>query len=291
MKPPTVEMEQCFSNWQRGLTTDKRTQSSQEVKDRQDELIASVRQGSASLGKYLRTQLGIDAGTEIEAPLLPRQVSAAEFRNPPFQLERELYERWTNQLNANQASQPLIWTHWHVHWIEQGQFGERLDEALLWSLSTGAEEKKPEDAVRNLLRRLGGLSHVRGKVSVLSDCPFSRAWWRGRISNVVSSASEGTLGTQAAHRVLHSNNDAWARLVGDSVRRITVANNARLLAALLCQYDAAGRDGDGVPAQEIQRALRLLARRGSILAFDAVAWSELLDIAQYAVSDANGHAG
>ncbi len=291
MKPPTVEMEQRFSNWQRGLTTDKRTQSSQEVKDRQDELIEAVKQGTTSLGRYLRAQLGMTPDAEIEAPPLPRPVSAAEFRNPPFQLERLLCERWVGQLNAHQASQPLIWTHWHIHWIEQGQFGERLDEAFLGSLATGAEEKKAEDAVRNLLRRLGGLPHVRGKVSVLSDCPFSRAWWRGRISNEVSSASEGTLGTEAAHRVLHSNNDAWARLVGDSVRRITVANNARLLAALLCQYDAAGRDGDGVPAQEIQRALRLLARRGSTLAFDAVAWSELLDIAQYAVSDANGNAG
>ncbi len=289
MTYPTPEMEQRFSDWQRGLTTNaKSNQPEEQVAERQRELIASVKAGSAQFAEYLRAQLGVDREASLEAPQLPRKIDPSEVRNPPFELERRLCDHWAGQLGAREASQPMRWTHWHLIWIEQEQFGARLGEAFLGKLSNGEEEKKQEAAVRNLLRRLGGLPHVRGKVSVLSDCPFARAWWRGRVAAAVSSASEGMLDVETAHRILHSNNDAWARLVGDSVRRITVVNHAPLIAALLCQYKEADRAGDPVHAKKMQEALRILARRGSALMFDAMEWSELLDLAARAVAEANG---
>ena len=284
MNQPTPELEQRFSDWQRGLTlTDKKSQSMAEVAARQSDLVDAVKAGSASFADYLGKALELEPGS-LGAPPLPRKIDPSEFRDPPLQLESDLFAMWSSELHARAAAQPLLWTRWHLQWISEGQFGERLDQALLGTLANGSEEKTTEAATRNLLRRLGGLPHVRGKVSVLNDCPLSRAWWRGRLAMDAAEECEGAFDALTAHRVLHSSNDAWARLVGDSVRRITVVNHSGLRAALIYQYRTAGRDSEPVPAQELQTAVRLLARNGPALVFGALSWEELLDQAATALA-------
>lgn len=284
MNQPTPELEQRFSDWQRGLTlTDRKTQSAEEVVERQSDLIDAVKAGSASFADYLGKALELEPGS-LGAPPLPRKIDPSEFRDPPLQLEADLFAMWSSELHAHAAAQPLLWTGWHLQWISEGQFGERLDEALLGTLANGSEEKTTEDATRNLLRRLGGLPHVRGKVSVLDNCPLSRAWWRGRLAMDAAKECEGAFEALTAHKVLHSSNDAWRRLVGDSVRRITVVNHSGLRAALIYQYRTASRDSEPVPSQELQTAVRLLARNGPALVFGALSWEELLDQAAAAVA-------
>lgn len=284
MRQPTPEMEQRFSDWQRSLTlTDKRNQSADEVGHQQLELIAAVNGGSDSLAGYLRDVLGIDSTTQLNAPPLPRKIDPSELRDPPLQLELETSATWSDLVSAREASQPLFWTRCHVDWISQGQFGEQLDEAFLGTLASGAAERTSEAAARNLLRRLGGLPHVRGKVSVLNDCPLSRAWWRGNVANDAARRCEAMLDPLTAHRVLHSSNDAWARLVGDSVRRITVVNHSGLRAAFIAQYSEARRDGEPMPAQELQAAVRLLARQGPAIILGSLDCQDLLALASKAI--------
>ncbi len=291
MKQPTPQMEQRFSDWQRGLTlTDKRKQSAAEVAQRQRQLIEAVKGGSQSFVEDLRSELELSDQANIEAPPLPRAIDPSELRDPPLQLERDLVTAWADKLNPRDASQPLLWTRCHLQWIADGQFGERLDEAFLGTLGSGIEEKTTEAAARNLLRRLGGLPHVRGKVSVLNDCPLSRAWWRGRIAALATEHCQGAFDVETAHRVLHSSNDAWLRLVGDSVRRITVVNHASVRAALINEYRTASRDSGGVPPKEMQTGVRLLARHGPAVIFDALDWSELCDITSEAIKQARAGA-
>ena len=220
----------------------------------------------------------------MDAPPLPRNVDPSELRDPPLQLEQDIHSGWSDHVQPRDASQPLQWTRRHLKWIEDGHFGERLHDAFLGTLSTGAAEKTTEAATRNLLRRLGGLPHVRGKVSVLNDCPLSRAWWRGRLAADAALYCEGSFDAETAHRVLHSSNDAWARLVGDSVRRITVMNHDNVRAAVINQYRNASRDGQTMPPQEMQAAVRLLARHGPILTFGVLSWPDLSNLASEAVA-------
>lgn len=284
MRQATPEMEQRFSDWQRALTlTDKRNQSADEVGQRQLELIAAVKGGSESLASYLRDVLGIDSTSQLKAPPLPRMLDPSELRDPPLQLELEVFCSWSELVSAREASNPLFWMRCHLDWIEQGQFGEQLAQAFLGTLASGAEEKTSEAAARNLLRRLGGLPHVRGKVSVLNDCPLSRAWWRGYVAADAARHCEESLDPLTAHRVLHSSNDAWARLVGDSVRRITVVNHSGLRAAFIASYPDARRDGEPVPAQELQAAVRLLARQGPAIIFGSLNCQSLLALASDAI--------
>ena len=289
MNQVTPEMEQRFSDWQRGLTTDRRNQTISEVAERQQELIEAVKGGSSSFAGYLRNALGIGADVELSAPSLPRKIDPSEFRNPPLQLELDLFATWSGRVRPREASQPLLWTQWHLQWIGEGQFGERLDDALLGTLTSGADEQTTEASARNLLRRLGGLPHVRGKVSVLTDCPLSRAWWRGHSAASTAEFCDGAFDAATAHRVLHSSNGAWAKLVEDSVRRITVMNHSGLRAALVNEYRSASRDGAPVPTQEMQTAVRLLARRGPSIALGALSWTQLCQETAAAVAEAKMH--
>lgn len=279
MKQTTRLEEQRFSDWQRGLAVSNLQKAEQSiiesVSERQAALRKAVKGGAEVLAAYLREQLDVSSNVKLEAPLPPRPLAPTEYRDPPFELEREIYEAWSGQVPRSRASQPVFWTLCHIDWLEQGLLAEPLDQMLLGTLATGAKENSDDAAARNLLRRMGGLPHIRGAVSVLSDSPMSRAWWRGRIGEQAAEAANGELDAITAHRVLHASNDAWDRLTGDSVRRITVINQSSVRAALICEYREAARYNGALPAREAQRTMRLLAGRGASRAFDALPWTEL----------------
>ena len=279
----TTEVRQLFSDWQRNLVPGSASGSTQEeALVRQQELEDVVEKGPMALALYLRDQLGIDRDAVIEAPLLPRILSPAEFRDPPFTLERGLYESWRSLVQPGTASQPLYWTLCHVRWLEDGQLGDQIDVSLL----QGGRDGTAEARTRNLLRRLGGLAHVRGKISVLVNCPLGRAWWRGHVGSMAAEKSSGALTSETAHRVLHARNAAWEKLVGDSVYRITVSNRPEIRAALVHHYREASREAGDVNADEMQRTARVLARHGSSLASDLRPWSELVELTEAAAQTA-----
>ncbi len=274
----TVEQEQQFSNWQRGLASKAKQKPDAEVK-RQAELQRVVADGPRPLAAYLREQIGLAAHEPIDSPMLPRPLDPSEYRDPPFQLEQALWAAWQADVAPHQAARPLFWALAHIRWLEAGLLGEQIDQALLLD----GRDATPDQRTRNLLRRLSGLPHVRGKVSVLSDCPIARAWWRGWIAQETANA-EPSLAPASIHQALHSNNDWWARLVSDSVHRITVINQpharAALIRALIRQYPDASRDSQRAPAREMQQAARLFARHSHELAFDSIEVDELTMLAE-----------
>ena len=277
-------VEQHFSDWQRGLATRGKTIPAS-VADSQKELHRVVSEGPLAFAAYLRGQLGLTDEDPIDPPALPGPIDASEYRDPPFNLERTLSRSWDGLICRRDASRPVFWTLAHIRWLEKGQLGDQIEEILLRG---GGRDSTEDQRTRNLLRRVGGLPHVRGKISVLSDSPISRAWWRGRVASETADAAAGdlTLSPADVHRVLHSHNDAWARLIGDSVHRITVMNQPRARAALVNLYEGATREGEPVRPLEIQLAARLVSRHSVALAFEHLDWDELTDIAREALARA-----
>ena len=287
MKQLNPEVEQRFSDWQRGLATRGRTISAA-VTDRQVELHHLVSEGPLAFASYLRGRLGLIEDDPIDAPALPRDINADEYRDPPFSLERTLVESWEGIIRRQDASRPLFWALAHVRWLEEGKLGNAIEETLLRG---GGRDSTDDQRTRNLLRRIGGLPHVRGKVSVLSDSPISRSWWRGSVASEIAdtAGNDLTLGAADLHRILHSHNDAWARLVGDSVHRITVMNQPRARAALVSLYEGATREGNPVQPLEMQLAARMLSRNGVSLALELLTWNELTVIAEESLQLARAH--
>ena len=270
----TAEVRQEYSDWQRGLLPGGGEE--EEVVARQAELHDAVYGGSTTFAQYLRHSLKSGSTDGIAASTLPRRLTSSEFRDLPFNREREIYTALRGDVQPREASQPLFWTLCHIAWLESDSLPEDLDEALLLH----GRDKTAEQRTRNLLRRIGGLAHVRGKISVLVNCPVARAWWRGHVAWQASEYAGAALSELDAHRVLQASNSAWEKLAGDSVHRITAANHPSFRAALIHQFADMTRQGpENVSADQIQRTAQVMARHNASVAFDLLSWTEMASLA------------
>ena len=292
MKAPPHTLRERLSAWQTaavqtGRRDDKHASAHNErAKPLQNELVSAVTDGPQALASLMRGKLGLGIREDIDAPELPRPLTSSEFRDPPLTLERDLCGSLPD-LTPAIAAQPAFWTLCHIAWIEADCFEPPLQPFFLGAKVTGKMPSTTDTAVRNLFRRMGGLPHVRGKIAVLADCPISCTWWRGRVALLAAAESErigDPFSVEDAHRVLHAGHDAWARLAGDSVYKITVVNSSRLRAALIAEYHDAARDKSGLPAKELLAVVRALATFGTTLCFDRVPWKEMRAIVARAVA-------
>ena len=241
MKNETVERAEApFSAWQRGVVFEKkyhrhRPDEGRAVRDkveaRQKALLAAVAGGPTALGPYLRQRLRLDAKAAIQAPAMPRwALTVNEYVEPPLELEMELGRAWAAEIAPGQASKPVFWLLAHIEWIEEGRLGTG---DLRDALTAGRGALTHDQRTRNLLRRTGGIPHVRGKTSVFSDCTLARAWWRHRLAGDVERVTNGAISAERAHRALHANRPSWEQLVMLSLRRLTVINQPRARAAII----------------------------------------------------------
>ena len=270
-----------FRDWQRSLVArDREALADRELSaldHNQRELLEAVAGGPAALARYLRAGLGLGADEATGAPPFPRaSLTPEQYRNPSAALEAELAAAWEGYVHRGAASQPLFWLLCHVEWIAQGRI-DGLEEAL--TLGGRGGDRTPDQRTRNFLRRTGGLPHVRGSVSVFSDCPLARAWWRCRLAGEAARASNGRTDRETAHRALRG--AAWEALAAASLRDDTAAINqpdARAaMVAALARRDRPSR----AEVSKMSSALADCARARSLA---HVPWDELRDIALRAVA-------
>ena len=202
-----------------------------------------------------------------------RRLLQTNSRDPPRELENELAQAWRGQMQPAQASQPVFWLLCHIDWLEQDRFGaDRLASSFT------ASAVSLDDQTRTFLRRSGGLPHIRGNISVFSDCPLARSWWRCRIVDAVVDDAGGEISREDAHRVLHDYRPVWETLVRLSLRQITVINQPRARAALVAALIRRDRPGP----ETVQRIAMALARHGLTRSLQHTPWPELQEIAVHA---------
>ena len=272
------EVATCFSSWQNKVVLPKKHRT-ENLEAAQARLAEVVRGGSRSLVEYLLAELGLDGSLSYDAPMLPRCLTAGEAGDPPPQLEVEIADAFSganSRDNAHpvtpaQAIRSVFWTISHVQWLKEGM----LEEDWVQSLEGNSDDA----TARNVCRKLGGLQHIRGKVSVLSDCPISRAWWRVRIAKQATEASEGRLTVENAYSAL-SRNTSWAELIGGCVKNVAVVNEPRALAAICTNIHNNFRI---VPPKNYARDIaRELARHSNVLSLHVTPFKELLRICEEA---------
>lgn len=271
----------AFSEWQQSLAARNNNALDAEeragLEARQRALLAAVADGPEALARHLRARLGLEAGTEIGAPPLPRTaLTPGEFRDPPIEAERELADAWDGQVEPGQAAQPLFWLLCHVEWIGRGRIHD-LDLVAALTLG-GRSDRTIDQRTRNFLRRTGGLPHVRYNVTALSDCPLARAWWVRRVAAEAARASKGAIGIEEAHKALHDHRQVWETLALLSVRRVTAINHPSARAALV----AAIADRALTDASEVRAVASALARTALTRSPEHVPWSELRATAERA---------
>lgn len=300
MISPTAESSELARAWRtrliqgdanpRGVTAKQRERARAKSLDAlQRRLRKAVNSGPASTAAYLRTELHVNDKHVSDALSLPRPLTDTEFRDPCFDVERELVQAWQNQIAAREAVEPVFWTLQHIAWIEREHICFDPRAALTGTIKDGNAPKTMDAATRNFIRRIGGLPEVRGKVSVLNDAPISRAWWRGRLAAEASQRLQGSHSADEIHLALHASNQVWATLVGLAVRSITVINHPDVRAAIIATLLGRQR-GDSVDnkiaVRQLKGASQTLARYSTVYSLASLGIEQLKEIAVRGVEDA-----
>lgn len=258
-----------------------------EIRVRQRALIDAVAQGPAALCQYLLRTLRVTDTTALHdaVPPLPNPLTAAAMQRLPRYDEEKIAES-LQRVTPPEAATPVFWTACHAIWIEQGYF-----EDLVASFLEGPGTRDSEARTRNFLRRTGGLERVRGKVSVLVNCPIAMAWWRVRTAREIVEVSEETgVEFSTAHELLHDPT-IWAELTGLSVKRLTSLNAPRARAAAMVALIERGTIDNDVKASlkktRCQGALRAVGRLSHSFSLNATPWQTLVQSALVGIDEAD----
>lgn len=271
------------------------------TRQRQFELLGAVASGPEALFNYMVTALGVDDPTLLQqsVPTLPGPLTPGEFRDLPTHAEWEISRHLQGQVRDGQptvaagaAATEAFWAASHAVWSLAGMFpGDPVAYFL-----EGSRAGDVEGRVRNFVRRTGGIERIRGKTSVLTDCPIARAYWRVRIAEEIAEtirsgeiAEDPSLDASNVHQLLHDN-ELWAQLAGLSVKRLTSLNAPRARTAVLLALVRDPTSPFDLPQKQrraaYQGAMRAVGRVGHGFSVNNAPWDLLLEEAQSGISDA-----
>ena len=284
-------------DWQRSLIYVKKEFPDQEASDaierrtqveqRQFWLHEAVSSGSQSTWRYFAEELSINSleGWGVEIPELPNPLTAGEMETSlPEYVEQQLGSLWADAIPVAYAATPAFWTLCHARWIANGMFGE--DIATVFFRNPPEQEAR----VRNLLRRMGGLHHVRYNVTSFLDCPIAKGWWRWRFATSASSLAREAgrdLALRDAHRVLRSG-QLWERLIELSLKQVTAVNSERARSALIAAFSDNSDQVELVGGREAARlSCQKIAQLSHTHCLEFVDWHELYSTAEEALYSQN----
>lgn len=188
--------------------------------------------------------------TDGDIPIPPRLLTASEITaGPSLEFEREIHQ--SLDLVPAAAVRSSFWTALLLWWWEKRYI---LDG---WA-AQGRQNWDDDKLTRFIGWRLGGLSHVRGSVSVF-ECPMARAWWRPLIAKRAADGSGGFLTPERAQAVLRDR-PVWIAVAEVLVRRLAALNHPRALAAAVLSFEAeppSGKDRNGVARRRLEQLGRL----------------------------------
>lgn len=234
----------------------------------QRRFLEQVRHG----GDFIETLGKIETVGTSEAELIPYPLTENEYKEPPVDTERALYESWS-ELAPAMASRSAFWGHLTLEHLRHSRIqpiflaanggslpggAERIDRAL--ADRTARKEQLVDRCVRTILRRLGGLPEVRGNRSVYVDCPFARSWWRERM--VEEAANGDPELARCARSALRINQTYWEKFIDRVVFRNSTFGSANIRSSFIRALGMAIETGPSPTLRETT-TLQSLCRRAS----------------------------
>lgn len=264
--------EMRYKDWQRDIIDWRGNKSPSKIEEQQKQLAEAAADGIATLAGLMADVLDTDtAAMRAAAPQLPAPLTDREMEQLPIHAEQRIAAALAGVARVD-AARPCFWFACHAAWIADGMFGD--PETVFFGKASA-----PDSRTRNFLRRTGGLECVRGKISVLTDCPISAAWWRSKIAADAAAASEGAITAAAAHQLLRDR-DIGTAVAQASVRRVTSLNDPRARAALL----AAAEQSGGMTKKACAAAIRALGRHSHSFSLAVMPMDALIAVAADGIS-------
>lgn len=234
---------------------------------------------------FIRNGRGIGTQGDKEVAILGKKLTEHEYKEPPKDTEHKMYATWKG-IPPETACRVTFWGEVTLRHIEAGCIKSsylaasggslpggpvRINKAL-----SGDDKAKEVDAcVRTVLRRMSGLPEARGNVSVYVNCPFGRAWWRGRWAGEVC---ENTGASRAdVTNLLRHGQEYWEKLVRLVISRNSVLGDQKVRDVLiwsLAEILKSDSENPILKAKNLEGLCRLLGVR--------CAWQELgmLEVAE-----------
>lgn len=216
----------------------------------QRDFLQQARSGE-QFSKWIRDRVQVSDGEVL--PLLEERMSENQFKDPPKDTEEQISNFWKH-LSPADASRVAFWGFVTLRHIEEGRIEpyflaanggnlpgglERIDVAL----SNGGDEKRIDDSVRTILRRMGGLPEARGNRSVYVNCPFARAWWRGNMAEEVCENTK--ISKEKIVKVLRVSQEYWEELITLVVSQNSILGDMKIRTALIAVLSEVVDGGSG----------------------------------------------
>lgn len=203
--------------------------------------------------------------------------------------EGAVFEKW-EELPPKIACRVSFWAEVTLRHVESGVIseaywlaanggkGESGEERVDRALATDGGDALVDRCVRTVIRRLSGLSTVRGNKSVFVNPTFSRAWWRERLVRRILDRGDGVESGVLLREVVRTNQQYWENLITGIVSRGSVFGSVEIQDAFINGLAKHRREEGETPlrtAKTLGKALRRFsniaaARELGVLEFDEV---------------------
>ena len=232
----------------------------------QREFLYSVRESRRFL-EFIEQEIASSDG-EKTLPLYQGCLSDNEFKDPPKNIENEVFDLWRG-IVPSIACRTSFWggvtvTHIKAGIIESHYLAKKggmegiacIEEAV-----DGEDKKKIDRVVRDVLRAMGGLPEARGNRSVIVDCFFSRMWWRKYLAEEV--CSETNSASDKVSKLFRTSKTYWEKLITFTVSRVSVLGDSRVRSILISCLANINDDSFHVSAN-LTRLIRMLGTKQAI---------------------------
>ena len=300
--PPADDAWRTYNLWLRNIVEPKRAHTRTPADAvrvcGQQQLLAAAADSADAFAAEMRPTLGCSAVTHLRFPLPAEPLTADELRHPDMVWETALHYDLTGAHQRNpatraDAAQTVFWIASHITWLEQQKLPDPPLEAFVHKplnlalLETAADELDADarlavdDAARELLRRLGGLAHVRGATvgAIQTDCPTMRAWWRVETSRQAAEASNNALSFEDCYETF-ANPGVWVAYVSAAMSRSATLAAGRCAAGFVLAAQRHQIRNDEWPTRaESTTLLSNMARRSAGMYPALLHHSQLADLA------------
>ena len=180
-------------------------------------------------------------------PIFDDALTESSFKEPTEDQEAQMYALWRDT-PPRTACRVSFWASVTLEHVRDGKIPEATwlaanggqtetgEERVDRALSRANDEtgnKKVDDCVRTVFRRMSGLPAARGNRSVFVNPTFGRGWWRERIVTSILERNEPVEDRPALLAVVRRNQQYWENLVTMIVSRGSVFGSADVQAALI----------------------------------------------------------
>ncbi len=215
-------LEYKFSKWQKSIAVKKQPPTTEGIK-----LInMALNCEPTKFAIFIKNKLGIEnIVNNFNYSIPENELTHQQFISAPYETANEQYKMW-EKFPLKDAREPLFWTILHIVMLENSI----IKPTYFLEFKNDCDHVEKCEHHREILRRMGGLKHIRGNNTALEDCLTAISWWKLKLIYDAKNYHP-EIKTKNAYEVLTKS--IWGELSRLIVNRITILISKPMRASLI----------------------------------------------------------